>query len=131
MEITISASSFSSDETFVAKSLPPTISAPAFSASVKASPPAKTAILTSLPVPFGSDTVVLIFCSGSFVSKFKEKTTSMDSSNFALAVSLQIFKALEISCFSSGIWFFYCFISFTLFFHVSPFGTVDFCLPKY
>ena len=61
-------SSFSSDATFVANSLPPTISAPAFSASVKASPPANTAIVIVLPFPFGSETVVLIFSSAAFVS---------------------------------------------------------------
>ena len=51
----MSTSNFCSDATFVANSFPPTMSAPAFSASDKASPPAKTAILTSLPVPFGRE----------------------------------------------------------------------------
>ena len=127
----MSASSFSSEATLVARSFPPTISAPAFSASVRASPPAKTAILISFPVPFGRDTVVLMFCSGSFVSKFREKTTSTDSSNFAFAVSLQIFIASVVLCFISGICPFIDLYLLPCFFHYSPFGYIDFCLPKY
>ena len=46
--MTTSTSNFSSDATFVASSFPPTISAPALSASDNCSPPAKTAIFTSL-----------------------------------------------------------------------------------
>ena len=99
----MSTSSFCSDATLVASSLPPTISAPAFSASVRASPPANTAIFISLPVPFGNETVVRIFSSADLVSIPKENATSTDSSNFAVEFSLQCLIASTLVCFEVGI----------------------------
>ena len=102
VEIIISTSISPSDFTFVARSLPPTISAPAFSASERASPPANTPILTSLPVPAGSETVVLIFSSASFVSIPKTNTASIDSSNLVLAIDLLIEIASSLLTGSTG-----------------------------
>ena len=126
----MSASSFCSDATLVASSLPPTISAPADSASVKASPPANTAIRTSLPVPFGNETVVLIFCSASFVSMPKENATSTDSSKFAGALFLHKLIASDIDCFSDGIDSLAILYFFPIFFIFPPLVQTTFCLPK-
>ena len=99
--MTISTSRFSSDATFVASSFPPTISAPAFSASDNCSPPAKTATFTSFPVPLGRETVVLKFCSASSGSIPNEKTISTDSSNLAVEISLQRLSESSLEIFVS------------------------------
>ena len=106
------------------------MSAPASSASVRASPPAKTAIFTSLPVPFGKETVLLIFCSASFGSIPKEKEASIDSSNFADATSLQILIASDFDCLVSDIFSLACVYFFPCFFHLYSFGSSDFNLPN-
>ena len=81
-----------------ARSSLPTMSAPASRACLAASPAAKTAMRTDLPVPDGIETVPRTLCSVLRGSRPKRTASSTVSSNFALAKDLTLATASAGVC---------------------------------